>query len=99
MDSKENKSIPPSMNTSVEHERLNSLISSMGDGVIALDEMQKIVTYNGAALSILDLNSSMTGKFLSQVLNIVDKDNQKVDVTALVNSATTPLYNRDNCIV
>lgn len=80
---------------SLEHERLNSLINSMGDGVIAIDEQQKIVMYNGAALNILDCNASMTGQYLSEVLKIVDKTNQLVDVSKIVSSAVTPTYNRD----
>lgn len=80
---------------SIEHERLNSLINSMGDGVLAVDEQQKIVMYNGAALNILDLNESMTGKYLSSVLKIIDKNNQPVDVNKLVASSSTATFSRD----
>lgn len=80
---------------SVEQERLNSLINSMGDGVIAIDAQQKIVMYNGAALNILDRNGSMTGQYLSSVLRITDKNNQLIDVGQLVAQATTPTYSRD----
>lgn len=89
------KLLPKTKSAALEHERLTSLINSMGDGVIALDEKQQIAVYNGAALNILDLNGSMTGKYLSQVMNVVDKNNQPVDVGALVKSATTPVFNRD----
>lgn len=95
MDTGLSRLIPKTKGAALEHERLTSLINSMGDGVIALDENQKIVVYNGAALNILDLNSSMSGKFLSQVVNVIDKNNQRVDISALVKSATTPIYNRD----
>lgn len=81
--------------TTVEHERLNSLINSMGDGVIALDEQQKIVMYNGAALNILDRNQSMTGQSLAAVLHLLDKNNQPIDVGQLVNGSTTATYSRD----
>lgn len=43
---------------SIERERLNSLIGSMADGVIAMDERGVILIYNGAALNILDVNST-----------------------------------------
>lgn len=79
----------------LEQQRLSTLINSMGDGVVALDEQQKIVTYNGAALNILDLNESMTGKFLSQVLKLYDKNNQPVDVSQLITNSTTATYSRD----
>lgn len=79
----------------LERERLNSLINSMGDGVLAIDEQQKIVMNNGAALNILDLNESVTGRYLSQVLKVVDKNNQPIDVSGLVTKSTTPTFSRD----
>ncbi len=80
---------------SIEHERLTSLINSMADGVIAIDESAKIVLYNGAALNILDLNSSMTGRSLGDVLKIVDKNKQPVDVNSLIRATKTATTNRD----
>ena len=85
----------PLKNTTLEHERLNSLINSMGDGVIAIDEEQKVAIYNGAALNILDINSSMTGKLLSNVLPLIDKNNQRVNVSRLVSDVKVPYANRD----
>ncbi len=85
----------PLKNTSLEHERLNSLINSMGDGVIAIDEEQKVAIYNGSALNILDLNSSMTGKLIGSVLPIIDKNNQLINVSRLINDTKIPYSNRD----
>ncbi len=79
----------------LEHERLRSLINSMGDGVIATDESAKILFYNGAALNILDLNSEIKNKSLGTVVRLVDKNNQPVDIKALVRSATTSTSTRD----
>lgn len=79
----------------LEHERLRSLINSMGDGVIATDESTKILFYNGAALNILDLNSEIQNKSLSSVLHLIDKNNQPVDIKALVRGATTSTSTRD----
>ncbi len=75
MHEKVKKLIPQAKAAEVEHERLTRLINSMGDGVLAIDEKQKIVTYNGAALNILDLNSSINGKLLPSVLIVIDKNN------------------------
>jgi two-component system, OmpR family, phosphate regulon sensor histidine kinase PhoR len=79
----------------LERERLTSLINSMADGVIATDEHAKIVLYNGAALNILDINSPIQAKRLSAVMNILDKNNQKVDVDELVTSVKLPTSSRD----
>ncbi len=92
--------MPPQENqgtvtSSIEHERLTSLINSMADGVIAIDENAKVVLYNGAALNILDLNSSMTGKSLGDVLKLVDKNKQSVNVEDLIRVTKTATTNRD----
>lgn len=79
----------------VEHERLTSLINSMADGVIAVDAKMHVVIYNGAALNVLDLNSSVHGKPLKSILSLYDKNGQEVDVTKLVNEATTATSRRD----
>src|SRR3989338_2876925 len=87
--------VPVVPNAELERERLISLINSMADGVIAIDETGKIVAYNGAALNILDLNSSMSGKDLSLLLHLVDKDKHPVDLMSLINSAKTATTSRD----
>ncbi len=81
--------------SNLEHERLTSLINSMADGVIAVDERTKVVLYNGAALNILDLNSSMAGKSLSSVLKLIDRNKQPVDIEALVRATKTATTSRD----
>jgi len=79
----------------VERERLTSLINSMADGVIAVDQAAKIVLYNGAALNILDVNSSINGKTLRSVLKLTDKTNQPVDVKRLVLDTKSAVTSRD----
>lgn len=79
----------------LEHERLTSLINSMADGVIAIDEKMKIVISNGAALNILDINSSLLGKPLAEVLKIVDKNNQTIDVPKLITETKSSTSSRD----
>ncbi|MCW1908647.1 MAG: PAS domain-containing sensor histidine kinase [Candidatus Saccharibacteria bacterium] len=80
---------------SVERERLNSLVNSMADGVIAIDERNTVVIYNGAALNILDINSTMTGQALPTIMNLVDPNNQSVDIVELVRSTVTATTSRD----
>ncbi len=77
------------------HERLNSLINNMADGVLALDQDVNIVIYNGAALNLLDRNDPIGQKPLSEVFHPIDKDGGAVDVNALVKAAATPTVNRD----
>ncbi|MCA9325678.1 PAS domain S-box protein [Candidatus Saccharibacteria bacterium] len=79
----------------LEHERLTSLINSMADGVIAVDEHTKIQLYNGAALNILDVNGNMQNHLLHTVLKPVNKDGQPVDITTIIQNVKTPTTNRD----
>jgi PAS domain S-box-containing protein len=79
----------------LEHERLTSLINSMADGVLAVDQHMRIVMSNGAALNILDVNNSLRGKRLRDVIHLQDKNNQPVGVESLVEHTTTPTSSRD----
>lgn len=77
------------------HERLTSLINSMADGVIAVDQDASVVVYNGAALNILDRNDPVEHKLIAEIFHPIDKDDKPVDVTALVQAATMPTTSRD----
>lgn len=79
----------------LERERLNSLINSMADGVIAVDENFVIAVSNGAALNILDVNTSLPGSPLTKVLSLLDKNNQPVDVKKLIKESNGPYTSRD----
>lgn len=79
----------------LDHERLTSLVNSMADGVLAVDKQMHIVISNGAALNILDVNSSLRGRRLGEVMPLKDKNNQRVDVEKLVRGTKTPTSSRD----
>lgn len=86
---------PQAHDAELERERLTSLINSMADGVIAIDSDTKIVLYNGAALNILDVNSTINGKPIEAVVKLVDKNNQPVKLRQLVLETKTQLTSRD----
>ncbi len=79
----------------IEHQRLTSLINSMADAVLAVDERLKIVMYNGACLNIFDVNNIKVGSALHKLCTVIDKDNQVVDIESLVKNAKTPTTSRD----
>lgn len=79
----------------IEHQRLTSLINSMADAVIAVDENVKVVLYNGAALNIFDINNIQPGMSLGEICKPIDKDNQPTDIVAMVKATKTPVTNRD----
>jgi two-component system phosphate regulon sensor histidine kinase PhoR len=80
---------------SLERERLVALINSMADAVIAIDENKNIAVYNGAALNILDMNSSLIGKKISEVLHLINKNNQPIEVNELIDQLKNQYTSRD----
>lgn len=63
-----------------EHSRLIALINSMSDGVIATDDAGIILTYNAAALDLLDTNKTLTGASIRDFLPLQDEKGAKVDI-------------------
>lgn len=90
-----NKPKTDAHNAELERERLTSLINSMADGVIAIDEKTNIVVYNGAALNILDVNSTITGKTIGSVMKLIDKTNQPIDLKKIILETKTQSTSRD----
>ncbi len=84
---------------SLEHERLDSLVNSMTDGVIALDVDLKVIRYNGAALNILNSNTSIQNKFIDKVLRPVDSHKQAITMSNLIRNATVSTESRDYSIL
>jgi PAS domain S-box-containing protein len=79
----------------LEHQRLTSLINSMADAVIAVDQNIKVVMYNAAALNILDVNSIKQGIDLERLFKPIDKDNQPHDIAEMIRAAAVPTTSRD----
>ncbi|HUD10428.1 MAG TPA: ATP-binding protein [Candidatus Saccharimonadales bacterium] len=79
----------------IEHQRLASLINSMSDSVIAVDENCLVVLYNAATLNILDINTAIETQPLHKVLKIYNKDNEPVDIESLVTSTKIPTSTRN----
>lgn len=79
----------------LEHQRLTSLINSMADAVVAVDQDIKVVLYNAAALNIFDVNSIKVGSDLGRLFQPIDKDNQPHDIKSMVRAAKVPTTSRD----
>lgn len=82
-------------NAQLEHERLNSLINSMADAVIAVDESNKIVLYNAATLNLFDVNTIAQGVSVTDLFKPIDTNNQPVDISALISQIKTNYASRD----
>ncbi len=82
----------------LERKRLTSLINSMADGVIAIDSRYQVVIYNGAALNILNINTTITNQPINSVLRLLDKKGQPVDTLEVIKNAKVSFSSRDNAI-
>lgn len=79
----------------LDHGRLTSLINSMADAVIAVDEDHKVVVYNGAALNILDVNSIRVGSLIQRIFKPINSEDEPVDIRDMIAATTVPTTNRD----
>lgn len=95
MESRPQLPIATTKSVKLERERLNSLINSMADGVIAVDENLKVAVSNGAALNILDVNASLQGKYIKSVMHLVDEKGKAIDLSHEIRSITTSLSTRE----
>jgi two-component system, OmpR family, phosphate regulon sensor histidine kinase PhoR len=82
----------------LEHERLQSLINSMADGVIATDDKGTVVLYNGAALDILDSNATISGRPIESILKLYKPDGHRPNVRRLIQATKIPTSSRDYLI-
>jgi len=67
-----------------ERDRFIALINTIDIAVVATDSQGKITLYNGAALSLLSTNISLSGQLFGNVFQLVDANQQPVDVIGQV---------------
>ncbi len=84
--------------SNLDRKRLTSLINSMADGVLAIDSNYNIVIYNGGALNILNINTTITGQRIDSVLRLMDKHSQPVNLLETIRTAKTAYSTRDLAI-
>ena len=93
------KSIPKTkgkpIDPQLEHQRLEILVNSMADGVIATDGKGNIDLYNGAALNILDVNSIKKGDPIESVLSLTNEKNDPFDTRKIILKTKTQTVSRD----
>ncbi len=85
----------PTNEAKLEHQRLDSLINSMADGVIATDEYGNIALYNGAALNVLDVNAIQKGDPIESVLKLTNEQGDPLDTKRIILEAKTQVISRD----
>ena len=81
--------------TRLEHQRLLALINSMADGVLATDQSGTITLYNASVLDILNVNTTLEGQKLNDIMKVVNKDRKKVDIISLAKKSRAYYVTRD----
>ena len=79
----------------IERERLQALINSMTDGVLALDNDGKVAVYNGSALDILNINASLEDQLVTDFMNVQDMEGNEVNVLEEAKKRQGYLVSRD----
>lgn len=79
----------------IEHQRLLSLVNSMGDAVIATDTDGQILIYNAATLDLLNTNDSLALKPIQKLLNLYDDKNKKVNLISEAKKVRTSTKRTD----
>ncbi len=71
-------------NQYLDQQRLNIIINSMSDAVIATDEVFSIQLFNAATLNLLDVNNIKIGQSIDSILHIFNKDDKEMDLINLI---------------
>lgn len=79
----------------LDHQRLTSLINSMADAVIAVDENIQIVMYNAATLNLFDVNTIKKNSNLASLFKPVDGNHQDQDIKLIIKNVKIPTTSRD----
>lgn len=78
-----------------ERQRLLSLINSLSDAVLAVDDHGKVYLYNAAALGLLNTNQDITGQPINEILPLEDAHSHKVNLIHLITAHDRPLNRLD----
>ncbi len=79
--------------TDMDHQLLLALVNSLTDGVVAVDANLNILMANGAALALLDKNE-LKGRPIADVLVLIDRTGNQIDLTKLIPSSPTGYSSR-----
>ena len=76
-----------------EHEQILTIVNNLADAVFSIDKEGIIRLYNAAGLNLLDTNTSIDGKSLSDVFSLEEEDGKSVDLFEEVNGVRSVTVN------
>jgi PAS domain S-box-containing protein len=78
-----------------ERQRLLSLINSLSNAVLAIDDRGKVYLYNAAALALLNTNRDITGHPINDLLPLHNKAGRKVNLLQLITTEDRTVNRQD----
>ena len=79
----------------LQRDRIVSLVNSIGDAILNTDAKGVIRTYNAAALDLFDTNESLNGQKMDDILELHDKDGQRVSLFKAVQDTQSVIMRED----
>ncbi|MBP6962253.1 PAS domain-containing sensor histidine kinase [Candidatus Saccharibacteria bacterium] len=70
--------------TELEQQRLSAVMNSIDVGVVSVDESFQVVSFNAAALDILDMHDNILGKDLRQICYVEGLDGKPFNISSLI---------------
>lgn len=71
----------------LQSDRLLTIINNLTDATFSTDSNGKVQLYNAACLNLLDTNDSLKGRYISDLFNLTDQDEQPVALVDILKAA------------
>ena len=78
-----------------ERQRLLSLINSLENAVLAVDEHGKVYLYNAAALELLNTNEDISGQSINDLLPLVNARGDRINLLRMASEHDRPVSRQD----
>lgn len=72
-----------------KHEEMLSVVNSLTDSVLSVDEKGLVKMCNSAALDLLDTNKDLTGHHIDEVLPVIDEAGEGVNIWEILRASKT----------
>ncbi len=78
-----------------EQSRLMTLINSLNEAIVSVNDKGIVQLYNAATLNLLDTNQSLTGKKIDEVISLYDEQGEPVHLQTLLKDSAPSLLRDD----
>lgn len=71
----------------LQYDRILTIINNLTDATFSTDDHGKILMYNAACLDLLDTNETLRGRYIGDLFNLTDSQNQKTNLFDVLKEA------------